>query len=249
MIASCSRVVRSYSIACRIASNRSSSSNGLVRNSTAPAFIARTDVGTSAWPVMKITGIWISFLISSLWRSKPLSPGKATSKTRQACRSCGFESRKSLAETKVWTRHPAERSRLSIAPRRDASSSTTYTTESSWFIRYHSRQMKGCTREAADNRALESMWQDACTANSAGYYMSEFSHLGLIRDVRPRTRGCEECLKMGVLWVHLRLCLTCGHVGCCDTSKNRHATKHFRQTQHPIMRSFEPGAGWGWGCV
>jgi len=69
--------------------------------------------------------------------------------------------------------------------------------------------------------------------------MAERSHLGLIRNVRPRTRGCEECLKMGDVWVHLRLCLTCGHVGCCDTSKKK----------HPIMRSFEPGEDWGWCYV
>ena len=75
--------------------------------------------------------------------------------------------------------------------------------------------------------------------------MTEWSHLGLIRNVRPRTRACEECLKMGDVWVHLRLCLTCGHVGCCDTSKNKHATKHFHRTQHPIMRSFEPGEDLG----
>src|SRR3984885_14211523 len=93
------------------------------------------------------------------------------------------------------------------------------------------------------------MWQDACTAYTGGYYMTECSHLGLIRNVRPRTRGCEECLKTGDVWVHLRLCLTCGHVGCCDTSKNKHATKHFHQTQHPIMRSFEPGEDWGWYYV
>jgi uncharacterized UBP type Zn finger protein len=76
--------------------------------------------------------------------------------------------------------------------------------------------------------------------------MTECSHLGMIRKVRPRTRGCEECLKLGDRWVHLRLCLTCGHVGCCDTSINKHATKHFHRTQHPIMRSFEPGEDWGW---
>lgn len=76
--------------------------------------------------------------------------------------------------------------------------------------------------------------------------MTECSHLGMIRNVRPRMRGCEECLKMGDTWVHLRLCLTCGHVGCCDTSINKHATKHFHRTQHPIMRSFEPGEDWGW---
>ena len=73
------------------------------------------------------------------------------------------------------------------------------------------------------------------------------THLDQIRDVTARTpQGCEECLKMGDDWVHLRLCLECGHVGCCDSSKNKHATKHFHATKHPIMRSFEPGEDWGW---
>jgi uncharacterized UBP type Zn finger protein len=72
------------------------------------------------------------------------------------------------------------------------------------------------------------------------------SHLDQIRDVSPNTNGCEECLKMGARWVHLRMCLTCGHVGCCDSSPNRHATKHFHSTQHPIVRSLEPGEDWRW---
>jgi monovalent cation/hydrogen antiporter len=64
-------------------------------------------------------------------------------------------------------------------------------------------------------------------------------------DVTPNTpAGCEECLKTGDRWVHLRLCLACGHVGCCDDSKNKHATKHFHQTHHPVIRSFEPGEDW-----
>lgn len=75
-------------------------------------------------------------------------------------------------------------------------------------------------------------------------------HLDQVRDVEPKTpRGCEECLETGDSWVHLRLCLTCGHVGCCDNSKNKHATRHFRATQHPVMRSFEPGEDWGWCFV
>jgi uncharacterized UBP type Zn finger protein len=75
-------------------------------------------------------------------------------------------------------------------------------------------------------------------------------HLAMIhRRVRPNTKGCEECLKMGDSWVHLRLCMHCGHVGCCDDSKNRHATKHFHATSHPIMRSIEPGETWGWCFV
>src|SRR5258708_1991086 len=65
----------------------------------------------------------------------------------------------------------------------------------------------------------------------------------------PHTKGCEECLKMGDTWVHLRLCMECGHVGCCDSSKNKHATKHFHRTKHPIMRSLEPGENWGWCFV
>jgi uncharacterized UBP type Zn finger protein len=67
--------------------------------------------------------------------------------------------------------------------------------------------------------------------------------------VHPHTKGCEECLAMGDTWVHLRLCMQCGHVGCCDDSKNRHATKHFHGTKHPIVRSLEPGERWGWCFV
>jgi uncharacterized UBP type Zn finger protein len=61
--------------------------------------------------------------------------------------------------------------------------------------------------------------------------------------------GCEECLKMGDVWVHLRLCLECGHVGCCDSSKNKHATKHYHRTKHPVIRSLEPGERWLWCYV
>ncbi|MET0395559.1 MAG: UBP-type zinc finger domain-containing protein [Longimicrobiaceae bacterium] len=69
-------------------------------------------------------------------------------------------------------------------------------------------------------------------------------------DVRPRTPdGCEECLKSGSWWVHLRLCETCGHVGCCDSSPNKHATKHFHSSGHPIVQSFEPGEDWRWCYV
>ena len=75
-------------------------------------------------------------------------------------------------------------------------------------------------------------------------------HLDQVRDVEPNTpQGCEECLATGDSWVHLRLCLICGHVGCCDDSKNKHASRHFRGTQHPVMRSFEPGEDWGWCFV
>ncbi len=72
------------------------------------------------------------------------------------------------------------------------------------------------------------------------------THLDQIRDVTPSADGCEECLKIGSWWVHLRECQICGHVGCCDQSPGKHATKHFHHTRHPIIRSFEPGEDWGW---
>ena len=74
-------------------------------------------------------------------------------------------------------------------------------------------------------------------------------HLREIHDVTPSSNGCEDCLKIGDTWVHLRLCETCGHVGCCDSSKNKHATKHFHSTEHPVVRSIEPGENWGWCYV
>jgi hypothetical protein len=74
-------------------------------------------------------------------------------------------------------------------------------------------------------------------------------HLAEIRDVVPSAPGCEECLKLGDTWLHLRVCRICGHVGCCDQSANRHATKHFRATKHPIIEVFDPPEGWGWCYV
>jgi len=66
------------------------------------------------------------------------------------------------------------------------------------------------------------------------------------RPVTPSSLGCKECLESGDRWVHLRLCLTCGHVGCCDDSQNRHAMHHFLTTQHPLMTSLEPDENWSW---
>jgi monovalent cation:H+ antiporter-2, CPA2 family len=71
-------------------------------------------------------------------------------------------------------------------------------------------------------------------------------HLNSVQTDEPHTHGCEECLASGDTWVHLRLCRTCGHVGCCDDSKNKHATRHFHATRHPIMSSLEPGEDWSW---
>jgi hypothetical protein len=75
------------------------------------------------------------------------------------------------------------------------------------------------------------------------------SHLGTIKKVTPSALGCEECLATGSPWVHLRICRTCGHVGCCDDSPNRHAHKHFHTTQHPIIEGYDPPEHWGWCYV
>ena len=79
--------------------------------------------------------------------------------------------------------------------------------------------------------------------------METCPHVSEIHEVTPSAEGCEDCLKIGDECVHLRLCLTCGHVGCCDSSKNKHATKHFRAVKHPIVQSFEPGEDWLWCYV
>ncbi len=71
-------------------------------------------------------------------------------------------------------------------------------------------------------------------------------HLDQIQAVYPSAAGCEDCLRLGEDWVHLRMCLVCGHVGCCDTSKNKHATAHFHATEHPLIMSMEPGEAWAW---
>jgi ubiquitin-hydrolase Zn-finger-containing protein len=77
--------------------------------------------------------------------------------------------------------------------------------------------------------------------------MSADPDLEAIQPVTPNTpNGCEECLELGTRWVHLRLCLTCGHVGCCDSSPMRHASGHARTVGHPIVQSMEPGESWRW---
>jgi uncharacterized UBP type Zn finger protein len=75
------------------------------------------------------------------------------------------------------------------------------------------------------------------------------THTDQVVDVTPGSRGCEECLRTGGRWVHLRICRSCGHVGCCDSSPNKHARKHFETTGHPIIQSAEPGEDWMWCYV
>jgi uncharacterized UBP type Zn finger protein len=75
------------------------------------------------------------------------------------------------------------------------------------------------------------------------------SHVDRIRNVQPSGTGCDDCLRVGDTWLQLRMCMDCGYVGCCDSSKNKHAIAHFRTTRHPIARSVEPGEEWGWCYV
>ena len=100
---------------------------------------------------------------------------------------------------------------------------------------HHTNQVRGTLMSLAFTNIRKDSKMNGCL------------HLFEIGNVTPRTpNGCEECLKIGDRWLHLRLCLTCGHVGCCDDSKNKHATKHFHSTNHPLIKSFEPGEEWGW---
>ncbi len=80
--------------------------------------------------------------------------------------------------------------------------------------------------------------------------MKPCSHVEQVNlEVQGKTKGCEECEKIGSKWVHLRLCLSCGHVGCCDSSLNKHGTKHFKETGHPVIELYEPGEKWKWCFV
>jgi len=90
-----------------------------------------------------------------------------------------------------------------------------------------------------DTEQIIELTPDASVASSC-------THLGMARAVMPSARGCEECLEMGDTWIHLRICMTCGHVGCCDSSKNKHASKHYPATEHPIIKSLERGENWSW---
>jgi uncharacterized UBP type Zn finger protein len=76
--------------------------------------------------------------------------------------------------------------------------------------------------------------------------VAECEHLDQINEVSPSSSGCEECLALGDTWVHLRMCLTCGNVGCCNSSKNKHATKHFKSSNHPLVESAQPDEDWRW---
>ena len=86
-------------------------------------------------------------------------------------------------------------------------------------------------------------------STSTSTLSDQCSHLDQIRNVDAQTTGCAECMASGDTWVQLRKCMTCGHVGCCDSSKNKHATQHFHATRHPVMQSFRSGDDWAWCYV
>jgi uncharacterized UBP type Zn finger protein len=83
------------------------------------------------------------------------------------------------------------------------------------------------------------------------YGMAECTHAEHVKvtELPEAVAGCEDCLASGGEWVHLRICLECGHVGCCDSSPNRHASAHAAATGHPLIRSLEPSEGWSWCFV
>jgi len=88
-------------------------------------------------------------------------------------------------------------------------------------------------------------------AASEGWTLTDIAcrHHEQITDAAPRADGCEDCLATGASWVHLRRCAACGHIGCCDSSPNRHATAHVSSASHPVVQSFEPGEDWLWCYV
>lgn len=92
-------------------------------------------------------------------------------------------------------------------------------------------------------RSLRELWTGTTR-------LKECSHLGLIRPVTPSSAEvCADCVALGDTWPHLRICLICGYVGCCDMAKNQHMLKHHQATGHPLIQSFEPGEDWIWCYV
>lgn len=87
------------------------------------------------------------------------------------------------------------------------------------------------------------------THGSKLHMLQPCAHTDSVHTTSVNQRVCEDCVRIGSRWVHLRMCLSCGHTGCCDSSPNKHATKHFHQSGHPLVRSAEPGEGWVWCYV
>jgi uncharacterized UBP type Zn finger protein len=97
--------------------------------------------------------------------------------------------------------------------------------------------------------SIDSTWNATCAflyAVEDAEGAMTCSHVDRIRNVKPSSPVCADCARLGDPWLQLRMCMVCGYVGCCDSSKNKHAIAHFRATQHPIARSIEPGEEWAW---
>ncbi len=109
-------------------------------------------------------------------------------------------------------------------------------------VRNHQQALRAHQHAALNFATRKSTYE----LSDAQQQTSKCAHTDQTQIVTPSAFGCEECLEMGDTWVHLRICMTCGHVGCCDSSKNKHATKHHHATDHPIVMSFEPGEEWAW---
>ena len=99
------------------------------------------------------------------------------------------------------------------------------------------------------NERAEELFRQGFAAQREGRLEEAVELYRASLNVEPSAEGCEECLQMGDTWMHLRECLICGHVGCCDSSKNKHAHRHADEAGHPIVRSFEPGEDWRWCFV
>jgi CPA2 family monovalent cation:H+ antiporter-2 len=116
-------------------------------------------------------------------------------------------------------------------------------------VSYEREGVRRLVQEVLDGPAADPESPDAIRLTRAQRENADCAHAADSVAVVPRTDGCEECLALGEEWVHLRLCMTCGHVGCCDESKNKHATAHFHATGHPVIRSHQPGESWAWCYV
>jgi CPA2 family monovalent cation:H+ antiporter-2 len=116
-------------------------------------------------------------------------------------------------------------------------------------VSYEREGVRRLVAEVLDGPAADPESPDAIRLTRAQRENADCAHAADSVAVVPRTDGCEECLALGEEWVHLRLCMTCGHVGCCDESKNKHATAHFHAAGHPVIRSHQPGESWAWCYV
>src|SRR5467141_2726361 len=233
------RAARSRVMASRIAVKRSSSPKGFVRNSTAPAFIARTDVGTSPWPVMKMIGISRSISTRRRWRSRPERPGSWTSNTRQLGPSARGPARNSCALAYVTTPNPAARKRPPSASRTDASSSTTKTVASGLGIALlrplrHGEVKRRAGTIVGKRPQLSAVILDDGTADRKPHaHASRLGGVKSVEDVR-RAFGVEAYSRV----LNRHACLTALDPLCLDDQHSRpisHPAHGFDRIHHEVQ--------------